>query len=137
MQGKRATASRTKERKGKHGYSCTYMMLRWFDGCFTRIPVAPTWSLRASVKLFVPLQFLNLTHSVGLLGRVISPSQGRYLTQTQNKRKQISLPQVGFELRIPAFEQTKTVHAFLKFLKFWFVRLLALRPLLAYCASLG
>jgi hypothetical protein len=32
---------------------------------------------RASVKRFVSLQFLNLTHSVGLLGRVISSSQGR------------------------------------------------------------
>jgi hypothetical protein len=30
----------------------------------------------------VSLQFLNLRHSVGLLGRVIRPSQGRYLTQT-------------------------------------------------------
>jgi hypothetical protein len=37
---------------------------------------------RASVKRFVSLQFLNLKHSVGLLGRVISPSQGLYLTQT-------------------------------------------------------
>jgi hypothetical protein len=37
------------------------------------------------VKRFVSLQFLNLRHSVGLLGRVISPSQGqgRYLTQIQ------------------------------------------------------
>jgi hypothetical protein len=42
---------------------------------------------RASVKRFVSLQFLNLRHSVGLLGRVISPSQGRYLTQTQNKHR--------------------------------------------------
>jgi hypothetical protein len=40
---------------------------------------------RASVKRLVSLQFLNLGHSLGLLGRVISPSQGRYLTQTQNK----------------------------------------------------
>jgi hypothetical protein len=37
---------------------------------------------RASVKRFVSLQFLNLRHSVGLLGRVISPSQRRYLTKT-------------------------------------------------------
>jgi hypothetical protein len=37
---------------------------------------------RASVKRFVSLQFLNLRQSVGLLGRGISPSQGRYLTQT-------------------------------------------------------
>jgi hypothetical protein len=38
---------------------------------------------RGSVKLFVSLQF----QSVGLLGREISPSQGRYLTQTQNKHR--------------------------------------------------
>jgi hypothetical protein len=42
---------------------------------------------RASVKGFVSLQFLNLRHSVGLLGRVISQSQGRYLTQTKNKHR--------------------------------------------------
>jgi hypothetical protein len=36
---------------------------------------------RASVKHFVSLQFLNLRQSVGL-GRVVSPLQGRYLTQT-------------------------------------------------------
>jgi hypothetical protein len=40
---------------------------------------------RASVKRFVSLQFLNVRHSVGRLRRVISSSQGRYLTQTQNK----------------------------------------------------
>jgi hypothetical protein len=34
---------------------------------------------RACVKHFVSLQFLNLRQSVGLLGRRISPSQGRYL----------------------------------------------------------
>jgi hypothetical protein len=38
---------------------------------------------RATVKRFVSLQFLNLRRSVGFLGRVISPSQGRYLIQTQ------------------------------------------------------
>jgi hypothetical protein len=37
---------------------------------------------RASVKRFVSLQVLNLRQSVGLLGRGISPSQGRYLRQT-------------------------------------------------------
>jgi hypothetical protein len=46
---------------------------------------APTLEHRASVKRFVSLQSLNLGHPVGLLGRVISPSQGHYLTQTQNK----------------------------------------------------
>jgi hypothetical protein len=31
----------------------------------------------------VSLQFLNLRQSVGFIGRVISSSQGRYLTQTE------------------------------------------------------
>jgi hypothetical protein len=66
---------------------------------------------RISVKRFVSFQFLNLTHSVGLLGRVISLPQGRYLTQTQNKHRQTSMPRVGFEPTIPAFQQRKTVHA--------------------------
>jgi hypothetical protein len=45
-------------------------------------------SHRACVKRFVSLQFLNITQSVGLLGRGIRPTQGLYLhrtTQTQNK----------------------------------------------------
>jgi hypothetical protein len=65
----------------------------------------------ASVKRFVSLQFLNLGHSVGLFGRVMSPSQGRYLTQAQNKHRQTAMPRVGFEPTIPAFERAKTVHA--------------------------
>jgi FAD synthase len=65
---------------------------------------------RASVKRFVSLQFLNLRHLVALLERVISPSQGRYLTQTQNKHKQTSMLRVGFEPTIPAFERAKTFH---------------------------
>jgi hypothetical protein len=59
---------------------------------------------RASVKRFVSLQFLNLRQAVGLLGREISPSQGRNLEQT-------SMPRVGFEPTIPAFEGAKTFHA--------------------------
>jgi hypothetical protein len=66
---------------------------------------------RASVKRFVSLYFLNLRYSVGLLGRVISPSQGRYVTQTQNTRTQTSMFRVGFEPTSPAFERAKTVHA--------------------------
>jgi hypothetical protein len=52
---------------------------------------------RASVKRFVSLQFLNLRLSVGLLGRGISPTQGRYLTQTGNKRKQTTMHQFKFQ----------------------------------------
>jgi hypothetical protein len=60
---------------------------------------------------YISLQFLNLRHSVGFLGRVISPSQGRYLTQTQNKHEQTSMPTVGFEPTIPVFERANTDHA--------------------------
>jgi hypothetical protein len=69
---------------------------------------------KASVKRFVSLQFLNLRQSAGLLGRGISPTQARYLhrtTQTQNKRRQISMPSMRFEPTIPAFEREKTFHA--------------------------
>jgi hypothetical protein len=44
---------------------------------------------RASVKRFLSLQFLNLRHSVRLLGLVIMPSQCYYVIQTQNKRKHV------------------------------------------------
>jgi hypothetical protein len=57
---------------------------------------------------------LIYTQSVGLLGRVISPSQGRYLHTGQhkeNKRTQTSMPRMGLEPTIPAFERAKTVHA--------------------------
>jgi hypothetical protein len=43
------------------------------------IPVAPTWSIGGIREMLVSLQFLNLRQSVGLLGREMSPSQGRYL----------------------------------------------------------
>jgi hypothetical protein len=55
--------------------------------------------LRASVKRFVSLQFLDPRQS-------FRPTQCRYLhrtTQTQNTRRQISMPLVGFEPTIPAF----------------------------------
>jgi hypothetical protein len=51
---------------------------------------------------------------VGLLGRVISPSQGRYLhrtTQTQNKSRQTSMPLAGLEPTIPVFKRAETFHA--------------------------
>jgi hypothetical protein len=69
---------------------------------------------RASVKYFVSLQFLNFRQLVGLPGQGLSPSQGHYLhrtTQTQNKRRQTSMPSVGFEPTIPVFEQAKTFNS--------------------------
>jgi hypothetical protein len=62
------------------------------------------------VKRFVSLPFLNQRYLVGHLGRVISPSQGRYLTQTQIKHRHLFL-KFGSNPRSPVFELAKTVHA--------------------------
>jgi hypothetical protein len=59
---------------------------------------------------------LDLRHSVGSLGRVISSSQGLYLYTNTEKRTcthkhQTSMPWEGFETTIPVTERAKTVHA--------------------------
>jgi hypothetical protein len=72
------------------------------------------WLYSPLLELGRFFSFLNYTQLVGLLGRGKSPSQGRYLhtgQYKQNKRTQASMPLVGFEPTIPAFEQAKTVHA--------------------------
>jgi hypothetical protein len=66
---------------------------------------------RASVKRFVSLQFLNLRQSAGLLGRRISPTYLHRTTWAQNKRRQTSIPWVGFEPTIAMFVRAKTFHA--------------------------
>jgi hypothetical protein len=56
----------------------------------------------------------HFSQTVGLLGRVMSPSQGRYLHTGQHKHRinaythQISMLCVGFEPTIPATERAKT-----------------------------
>jgi hypothetical protein len=57
------------------------------------------------------LSSLIYIQSVGILGRRISPSQGRYLHTEQYKYVQTSIPRVGFETTISLFERAKTVHA--------------------------
>jgi hypothetical protein len=42
---------------------------------------------------------------------VARPLPTQRTTQTQNKRTQTSIPRVGFDPTIPAFERAKTVHA--------------------------
>jgi hypothetical protein len=42
---------------------------------------------------------------------VARPLPTHKTTQTQNNRRQISMPWVGFESTIPVFERAKTVHA--------------------------
>jgi hypothetical protein len=59
----------------------------------------------------------HFSQSAGLLGRVISPSKGRYLNTGQQKHRinaythQTSMPWVAFQPTIPASERAKTVHA--------------------------
>jgi hypothetical protein len=61
--------------------------------------------------------FMIILQTVGLLGRVISSSQGLYLNTGQHKDRintythQTSMPCVGFETTIPASERVKSVHA--------------------------
>jgi hypothetical protein len=56
-----------------------------------------------------------LSQTAGILGRGISPSQGRYLNTEQHKHRinaytnHTSMPSVGFEPTIPATERAKTV----------------------------
>jgi hypothetical protein len=58
------------------------------------------------------IQFRNhFSQTVGLLGRVISPSQGHYLNTGQHKHRITSYIHQTFELTIPASERAKTVHA--------------------------
>jgi hypothetical protein len=81
----------------------------WPQGIYFFFSFCSHLEHRATMKRFVSLQFLNVRQSVSLLGRGISPSQGPFLTQTQNK--QTSVPLVGLELTIPVFERAKTFHA--------------------------
>jgi hypothetical protein len=63
------------------------------------------------------LTVLIILQTVGLLGRVISSSQGLYLNTGQHKHRintythQTSMSYVGFEPTISVSERAKTVHA--------------------------
>jgi hypothetical protein len=62
-------------------YSAVYVWV--LVGLFPLFPLGA----QGILETFFLLQFLNLRNSVGLLGWVIRPSHGRYLTQTQNKHR--------------------------------------------------
>jgi hypothetical protein len=61
--------------------------------------------------------FIIILQTVGLLGRMISSSQGLYLNKGQHKHRikryeyRTSMPCVVFEPMIPASQRTKTTHA--------------------------
>jgi hypothetical protein len=63
----------------------------------------PLWNIGHLRNVLFHFSFLFLRQSAGLLGWGISLSQGSYLhrtTQTHNKRRQTSMPWVGFELKL-------------------------------------
>jgi hypothetical protein len=77
---------------------------------FLLMALQPLWALAA-------FQSLELFKSVGLLGRVISSSQGLCLNMEQHKYRiniyshQTFMPEAGFEPMITASERAKTFHA--------------------------
>jgi hypothetical protein len=78
---------------------------------FFPLTLQPPWALASD------FQFHDHLQTVGLLGRVISSSQGIYLNTGQHKHRintytyQTSKPYVGFGPTIPASKRAKTVHA--------------------------
>jgi hypothetical protein len=66
---------------------------------------------RASVKTFVSLQFLNPRTAGRTPWTGDQPDARPLPTQKQNKRRQISMPWVGFEPTIPVFQRSKAFHA--------------------------
>jgi hypothetical protein len=77
---------------------CLSVCLSIYDStalCWTSAAFSVSWSF---------------TQTVGLLGMVIGPSQGRYL-HTEHHHRQRSMPRVGFEPKIPSFDQAKRVYA--------------------------
>jgi hypothetical protein len=93
------------------------------DNCQGSTPFFFPWRYSPNLGLGLPpwnspfhFGFPDLRQSVGLLGRVISSSQGLYLYSNTEKRTHIhnywtSMPWVGFVPTIPASEGVKTVHA--------------------------
>jgi hypothetical protein len=67
------------------------------------------------VKRFVSLQVLNyntVSRTPWTGDQPVARPLPTYRTiQTQNKRKQTSMPRVGFETTVPVSEREKTIHA--------------------------
>jgi hypothetical protein len=84
----------------------TIWLLIYLSFSFLLLPLSSIGHLWNALFHF---NFLILRQSVGLLGQGISPSQGRYLYKHRVNTK--SMPWVGFEPTIPAFERAKTVAA--------------------------
>jgi hypothetical protein len=70
----------------------------------------PTYGSTGSLFSFLILYTVGRTPWTGDQP-VARPLPTHRTTQTQNKRIQTSMPRVGLEATIPAFERAKTVHA--------------------------
>jgi hypothetical protein len=68
------------------------------------------WALSYLHETLFHFGFLGLRQSVGLLGWVISSSQGLYLYTNTEKRTHTHTQTLNIEPTIPASERAKTVH---------------------------
>jgi hypothetical protein len=82
----------------------------WLSLSFSFL-LPPLWSIGHPWNALFHFSFLILRQSLWLLHGVQSVARPLPTTQTQNKRKQTSMPWVGFKPTIPVFYRTKTVHA--------------------------
>jgi hypothetical protein len=96
-----------------------FSLLRLFATVFFEIHAGTHFWLSVALQPFVgplPLfQFLDF-YAVGRTPwtrdqPVVRPLPIRRTAQTQNKRTQTSMPQVGLEPTMPAFDRAKAVHA--------------------------
>jgi hypothetical protein len=80
-------------------------------GCADNLSIYGSTALVDLDRFF---SFFIYTQSVGIIGRVIIPSQNRYLHREQHKQTlnaNTSRLQAGFVPTIPVLERAKTVHA--------------------------
>jgi hypothetical protein len=80
-----------------------------FSLSLSLFPFPPNLEHRATVKRLISLQFLNPKRVCRTSWTGDQPVARPLPKQTQNKHTKISMPGVGFETRIPAFERAKTV----------------------------
>jgi hypothetical protein len=96
----------------KNGYGKFKLLFRYLRN-MTGERLSSTFRIRPSSLFSLELirKYKFYRQLIGLLGRLISPSQGRYLQKQHKHRKnsETSKPRVGFEPTIPVFEGAKTV----------------------------
>jgi hypothetical protein len=98
-------------------YKYTFLHATTYNIIFLLLTFSSHLSIYLSICLWLCSRLFDLGSFFSFLtlytvGRTpwtgITPLRGRYYTQ--NKRTQTTMPRVGFEPTIPAFERAKTVH---------------------------